>query len=97
MKIGGAIAGDGREPAGEIVGIAQGGELGEGLEEDVLNKVFDLVGWNAGEQDTVDHAGVPRIEDAVGGAVAVLRGANQCGIRTRGIEREIHGCDACVG
>ena len=36
MKIGGAIAGDGGEPAGELRNFAERGEARESLEEDVL-------------------------------------------------------------
>jgi hypothetical protein len=96
MKVGSTIASDGGEPAGEVAGIAEGGELREGLQEDVLNEVFDVLGWDAREEDAVDHAGITRVEDTVGGAIAVLRGANEGDVSGRRIEPRIHGCDACL-
>jgi len=96
MKIGGTIAGDGGEPAREVVGIAEGREFRERLEEDVLNEVFDLVGWDAREQDAVDHASVARVEDAIRGAVAMLGSADEAYVGSRRIDLGIHGCDACV-
>ena len=96
MKIGGTIAGDGGEPAREVVGIPEGREFRERLEEDVLNEVFDVVGWDAREEDAVDHAGITRVEDAVSGTIAVLRSANEGDVRGSRIGRGIHGCDACL-
>lgn len=91
VKIGGAIAGDGGEPAGKIVGIAEGSEFRECLEEDVLHEVFDVTGRDAAEENAVNHAGVTRIEMAVGGAIAILRGADKRSVGSAGIERGIHG------
>ena len=95
MEVGGTIAGNGRNPTGKVVGIAQGGKLGEGLEKDVLYEVFDVMGRDTSEENAVDHAGVPGIEKAVGGAVAALGGTDQGRVRRGGrIEPGIHGCDA---
>jgi hypothetical protein len=96
MKIGGAISRDGSEPAWKILGIAQGGELGESLEKDVLNEVFHLVRSDAREQDTVNHAGIAGVEVAVGGAVAFLCGANQGSVRGSGIRQRTHGWKPCA-
>ena len=95
MKIRGAVAGDGGEPAGEVGGIAEGGEFRKCPEEDVLDEVFNVMRRDASEQDTVNHAGVTGVEVAVGGAVSFLRGAHEGGVGSRGIEWWIHGSDAC--
>jgi len=84
MKIGGAVAGDGGEPAGEFGRFAEGGEAREGLQEDVLDEVFGVVRRHARQQDAMDHAGVAGVKEAESVAVAVLRGANQGVIRGLG-------------
>ena len=77
MKVRGAIAGDGGEPAGEFGDFAERREAREGLEENVLDEVVDVGMGNAGEKDAVDHAGVAGIEKAEGRAVALLGGADE--------------------
>ena len=97
MKVCGAVASDGGQPSWKVVGVAQGDELRQGLEENVLDEVFDLVRRDACEKDAVDHTGIAGIEGAISGPVAVLGGANQGRVWRGGeVEPCIHGCDACV-
>ena len=91
MKIGGAIAGDGGKPAGEFGHVAEGGETREGLEENVVDEIIDIGGWNTGQKDAVDHAGVARIEEAEGVAIAVLSGPDEGVVVSGGVRRGVHG------
>jgi hypothetical protein len=77
VKIRGAIAGNGSEPAREFGDFAKRGEAREGLEENVLDEVVDIGVGDAGKKDAVDHAGVAGVEEAEGRAVALLGGADQ--------------------
>ena len=42
-----------------------------------MNEVFGIGGRNAGEENAVDHTGVTGVEQAEGGAVAGLCGADE--------------------
>lgn len=77
MKIGGAVAGDGGEPTGELGDFAERGETRKGLEENVVDKVVDVGVRNAREKDAMDHAGVTGIQETEGGAIALLGGADE--------------------
>ena len=77
MKVCGAIAGDGGEPAWKFGGFAKGVEPGERLEENVLNEIVDVGVRNSGEEDAVHHAGIASVEESEGGAVALLGGADE--------------------
>jgi hypothetical protein len=77
MKIGGAIARDGGEPAGKFGGFAQRSETRKGLEENVLHEVVYVGVGNAGEKNAVDHAGIAGIQEAKGGAIALLGRADE--------------------
>ena len=89
MKIGGAIAGDGGEPTGELGNFAKGRQARESLEEDVLEEVVDVGVRDAGEKDAVDHASIARVEETEGRAIALLGGADD-GV-VGGIRRRVHG------
>jgi len=89
MKIDGAIAGDGGEPAGELGDFAERGQARESLEEDVLEKVVDVGVRDAGEKNAVDHTGVARVEESEGGTIALLGGADEGVVGS--IRRRVHG------
>ncbi len=89
MKIGGAIAGDGGEPTGKLGNFAERRKARESLEEDVLEEVVDVGVGDAGEKDAVDHAGVARVEESEGGAIALLGGSHKSVVG--GIRRRVHG------
>jgi hypothetical protein len=91
MKIGGAVAGDGREPAREFGNFAERGEARESLQENVLEKIVDVGVGNAGQKDAVNHTGVARVEKAEGGAIAVLGGADERVFGSVGERRGVHG------
>jgi hypothetical protein len=77
VKIGGAVAGNGGKPAREFGGVTKPSEAGKGLEENVLDEVVDVGVRDTGENDAVDHASVAGIEEAEGGAIALLGGADE--------------------
>lgn len=77
VKVRGAIAGDGGEPAGKFGDFPQRGEPGQSLEEDVMDEIVDVGVRYAAEKNAVDHAGVAGIENAEGGTVALLSGADE--------------------
>ena len=77
VKVRGAIAGDGGEPGGKFGDFPQRGKPGQSLEEDVMDEIIDIGVRYAAEKDAVDHAGVAGIEDAEGGTVALLSGADE--------------------
>lgn len=87
VKVGGAIAGDRSEPAGEFGDFAKRGEARKGLKENILDEVVDIGVGNPGKKDAVDHAGITGIEKAEGGAVALLRGADE-GLVRAGVHGE---------
>ena len=91
MKIGGAIAGDGGEPARKLGDLAERGEVREGLEKNVLDEVVDVRVVDAGKQDAVDHAGVAGVEETECGAIALLSGANEGVVGAIVIGGSVHG------
>ena len=91
MKIGGAIAGNGSEPSGEAGDFAESAEPRQGLKEDILHEVVDIGEGNAGQKNTVDHAGVAGVEKAEGGAIALLGGADESVLGALDFVRKIHG------
>ena len=97
MKIGGAVAGNGGEPAGKLGSFAERREPREGLEKDVLDEIFGVGRRHAREQNAVDHARVAGVEEAEGGAVAALRGAHQGVIRPGRVGGVGHGEETCAG
>src|SRR3712207_8856296 len=54
---------DHRHPRPEAAGVAQGAELAEGREEDVLHEVGHLAVGHARQQDAVHERGVRVVED----------------------------------
>ena len=90
VKVGGAVASDGGEPAGEFGNFAKREETREGLEEDVLDEIVDVRIGNAGEENAMNHAGVAGVELAKGGAIALLGGADEGVIRS-GFRGRVHG------
>lgn len=93
MKIGGAIARDGGEPTGEFGGFTEGTEARQGLEKDVLDEIVDVGIRHAGEKDAVDHARVTGVKKTEGGAVALLRGADERVVGAAVFRRGDHGCE----
>lgn len=91
MKIGGAIAGDGSEPSGKAGDFTESVEPRQGLEENVLHQIVDVGEGNAGEENTVDHAGVAGVEKAEGGAISTLSGADEGVVRAAGFVDSVHG------
>ena len=90
-KIGGAIASDGGEPSGEAGDFAESAEARQGLKEDILHEIVDVGEGNAGKQEAVDHAGIAGVEKAEGGAITVLRGADESVVGAPGVVLKIHG------
>jgi hypothetical protein len=90
MKIGGAITGDGGEPAGEFGDFTKRREARKSLQENVLNEIVYIGGRNAGEKDAMDHASVAGIEEAKGGAVALLGSADEGVVVNRDDGRRVH-------
>jgi hypothetical protein len=91
VKIHGAIAGDGREPATEARNVAERIEAGKGLEENILDEIFDGSVGDFREENAVDHAGVTGIEQTEGVAIAVLRGLDKRDIGAGRLGGGIHG------
>jgi len=91
VKVRGAIASDGGEPAGEFGDFAERGEARESLEENVLDEVIDVGMGNAGEKDPVDHAGVACVEKTEGGTIALLGGADEGVVEAAVLPRSVHG------
>jgi hypothetical protein len=87
VKVGGAVASNGREPAGKFGNLAKSVEARKGLEKNVLDEVVHVGVSNAGEENAVDHAGVAGIEKAEGGTVALLGGAHE-GVVRAGVHGE---------
>ncbi|HEX8872096.1 MAG TPA: hypothetical protein VF758_04985 [Candidatus Acidoferrum sp.] len=96
VKIIGAIARDRSEPTREIRDIAERVQARESLKKDVLDEIFYLRQWNTRKQDAVDHPGVARIEKAEGGAVTLLRGADESVLGVAAFWRGAHGREAGV-
>ena len=97
MKIRGAIAGDGSEPAGEAGDFAKSSEARQGLEKDVLHKIVDVGEGNSGEEDPVDHAGVAGVQKTEGGAITMLSGANERVIGSASFLDSVHGRGSGTG
>ncbi len=97
VKIGGAIASDGGEPSGETRDFAESAEAGQGLKEDVLHEVGDIGEGNAGKQKAVDHSGVTGVQEAEGGAISALSGANEGVVGAAGFVKRIHGWGTGAG
>jgi hypothetical protein len=97
VKIRGAVAGNGGEPAWEFGYFAERVEARQGLEEDVLDQVIDVGIRHAGEQNTVDHAGVAIVEEAKGGAVTLPGSEDERVVGAAGFRRSVHGCETGMG
>lgn len=93
VKIRGAVAGNGGEPASEAGDITERIEAGKGLEKNILDEVFDGGVGNFGEENAVDHAGITGIEKTEGGAIAVLRGLDERDIGGGRLGGGIHGSE----
>jgi hypothetical protein len=91
VKIHSAVAGDGGEPATEAGDIAERVEAGKGLEENILDEVFDGSVGDFREENAVDHAGVTGIEETERGAIAILRGLDERDIGSGRLGGGIHG------
>jgi hypothetical protein len=93
VKIGGAVAGNGGKPAREFGSVTKPDEAGKGLEENVLDQVVDVGIRDTGENDAMDHASVAGIEEAEGGAIALLGGADEvlvgCGPGRGGVHGQL--------
>ena len=85
-----SVTSDSRKPARKSRGVPQGAKPRESLEENVVNKVLGGGKRHTREEDTVDHASIAIIQEAEGGAVATLGGADQCVIGFAGAWRRIH-------
>jgi len=91
MKICGAVAGDGSEPAGETGDFAESGEARQGLEKDVLHEIGYVREGNSGEKNPVNQAGVTGVKKAERGTVTQLRGAYEGVVGAGGIVDGGHG------
>lgn len=67
------------------------------MEEDVLGEVVNVRVRHAGEQNAVDHASIAGVEQAKGGAVTALGGANERVVGAAGIQRQVHGRETGAG
>jgi len=56
-----------------------------------MYEIVDVGERDPGKQNSVDHAGVARIEKAEGGAIAALCCANEGVVGSAGFARKIHG------
>ncbi len=97
MKICGAVAGDGGEPAGEAGDFAESGEARQGLEKDVLHEIGYVWEGNSGEKNPVNHAGVAGVEETEGGAITSLGGANKVVVGAADFADSVHGRGAGAG
>ena len=91
MKVDGAVAGDRSEPTRKFGYFAERDEPREGLKENVLEEVVDVGVRNAREQNAMDHAGVAGIENAEGGAIALLCGPDEGVVGGVDVRRGGHG------
>lgn len=71
-----AAAGDGGDPAAEGFGGTKRGKMTQRLKEHVVDEIFDVGIWNAGEQDSVDEPGIARVEAAESGAISPATGGD---------------------
>jgi hypothetical protein len=90
VKIGGAITGDGGEPAGEFGDFTKRREARKSLQENVLDEIVYIGGRNAREKDAMNHAGVTGIEEAKRGAIALLSIADEGFVVNRDDGRRVH-------
>jgi len=72
--VGRAIPRDGRQPAGECVGVAERMQPLQRDHEDVLDEVVDVGPRSSGQQDAVHHPGKPGIQLAECGAISTPGG-----------------------
>ncbi len=78
MEIRCTIARDCGEPRTETRGLPHGRKTAQGLQEDIVNQIFGSGGGNSRQQNSVHHAHIALIESAESGAIATLRGPNEC-------------------
>jgi hypothetical protein len=97
VKVRGAIASDGGEPAGEFGDFAERGETREGSEKNVLDEVVDVGVRDAGEKDAVDHAGVTGVKKTEGGTIALLGGADEGVVGAAVLLRSVHSRETGAG
>ncbi len=77
---------------GDLFGLRGGvSEARQGLKEDIVHEIVDVGEGNAGKQEAVDHAGIAGVEKAEGGAITVLRGADESVVGATGVVLKIHG------
>ena len=62
------------------------------MQKDILEEILGDGNGNAREENAVDHASIPVIEETEGLAVTALGGADQVVVRIAGLEARVHRC-----